>query len=83
MSLGRIFSPRAIDNVSYKLSGSTESSFAPTEAGFSESKPQARDRVNLASVVQRRFMSMMEAHDRMRARVLGTSPTSSHPVSGD
>ena len=82
MNLGRIFSPRAID-VASKLNSSTESSFAPTEEGFNESKPQARHQVDQCSVVQRRFMSMMETHDRMRARVLGLSSPGSHAISGD
>jgi len=83
MSLGRIFSPRAVDNASSRLSAPAESSFAPADEGFGESKSRARTRADLRSVVQRRFMSMMETHDRMRARVLGTSPTSSYTVSGD
>jgi len=81
MNLGRILSPRAI-NVSSKLSSSTESSFAQTEE-FNESKPQAGNQVDQCSVVERRFMSMMETHDRMRARVLGLSSPGSHAISND
>lgn len=83
MSLGRIFSPRAVDNASSKVSAPAESSFAPADEGFGESKSNARTRVDLRPVVQRSFMGMMEAHDRMRARVLGSSPTSSYTASGD
>jgi hypothetical protein len=83
MSLGRIFAPRAVTNANSKLSGPAERSFAPTVEGFGESKSKARTSVDLRSVVQRRFMSMMESHDRMRARVLGSTPTNSYPVSGD
>ena len=83
MSLGRIFAPRAVTNGSSKLSDHTESSFASTDERFGESKSKARNGVDLRSVVQRRFMNMMEAHDRVRARVLRSSPTSSYPVSGD
>jgi hypothetical protein len=79
MSLGRIFSTRAVDTASSKISAPAESSFAPADEGFEESKSKTDPR----SAVQRRFMSMMEAHDRMRARVLGTSSTSRYMVSGD
>jgi len=83
MSMGRIFAPRVVDNTSSKLSAPAESSFAPADDGLGESKSTDRARVDVGPVVRRRFMSMMEAHDRMRARVLGPSPTSSYTVSGD
>ena len=82
MSLGRIFAPRAVTNASSKLSDHTERSFASTEEKLGGSSKE-RTRVDLRSVVQGRFMRMMEGHDRMRARVLGATPTSSYPVSGD
>jgi hypothetical protein len=83
MSLGRIFSPRGVSNGSPKLSDHAESSFAPADERFGGSKTKARTRVDLRSVVQRRFMSMMEAHDRMRERLLGLPQKTRHTVSGD
>ena len=83
MSLGRIFAPRAVTNANSKLSDHAERSFASTDEKLGGNKSKTRTRVDLRSVVQGRFMRMMEAHDRMRARVLGSSPTSSYPVSGD
>ena len=83
MSMGRSFSHGARSNARSKRSDRAESSFASTDERFGESKSKARTLVDLRSVVQRRFMRMMEAHDRMRARVLGSSETSSYSVSGD
>ena len=81
MSMGRIFSPGAVKKTRSKRSGHTEGLSAPTEVV--ESKSKDRTRVDLRLVVQRRFMGMMETHDRMRSRVLGLSSPGGHAVSGD
>ena len=81
MSMGRIFAPRAVDNASSN-GNHGDTLFAASDETFREGNTQAQTRFDPRSVVQRRFMNMLEVHDRMRARVLGSSPAGSY-VSGD
>ena len=83
MNLGSIFSPRAVDNASSKQSDYAESSSATPQERFGVGESPVRTRVDLRSIVQRRFMNMIEVHDRVRARVLGLSSPGGHAVSGD
>ncbi|MEK6281241.1 MAG: hypothetical protein AABN95_12885 [Acidobacteriota bacterium] len=74
MKLRRIFSPSLESNTSAYENPST---FRGEKSG--RTTPVTEPTPEVRSIVQRRFMSMMEAHDRVRERLLGSDQASSYP----
>lgn len=71
MNMGRISPPGLANSTNLNGLNYAGASFVSEEARRDEANPEARATSDLRSVVERRVMRMMEAHDRMRAQLLG------------